>query len=70
MKKRNVLKTQALPTRMPLLASIVLCLLLDRTHAAGWVCGMAWTLMGCIWIAWIASIFLEKSKDLPGFGEQ
>lgn len=70
MKKRTVIKTEALPTRMPLLASVVLWLLLDRIHAPGWAWGTAWTMMALVWIAWGASIYLERSAELPGFGEE
>ena len=54
MEHRKVISNKNMPPRLPLISSIVVGLLLDRLHAAGWV----WGACGAVFlVAWIASIY-------------
>ncbi len=61
MAKRYVIKSKFLPTYPPTTFGLVLWLLLDRFHAAGWVHGICWTLFG---ICWVASLYVRFFEDV------
>ena len=68
MKQRRVLSALDLPTRLPIMTTIVAWLLLDRLSAPGWVWGIAGTLLVIYWIACVVTLWTEKSvrlQDLP-----
>lgn len=60
MKKVPVIDLKYLPTRWPLYQSLFAWLLLDRFHAAGWVKGVVWTLLGILWGASIYGHVIEE----------
>lgn len=69
MKTRNVIAPAALPTRSPLVATVVGWLLLDRLGVSGWPLGVYWTLAAILWIAFVCSFWKEQFKTPVGFGE-
>lgn len=70
MGKRNVISRRCLPTRLPLMETILMWLVLDYTHAAGWVQGVLWTLVALLWIGAALVLLDQDQKPLPGFGEE
>ena len=59
-----VVSWHQLPTRMPLLGSVVLWLALDRLDAAGWVWGVVGTVVVVGWLFWALSLFIEKHVEI------
>ena len=53
----------SLGTRLPIGGTIILWLLLDRLHAAGWVVGVVWTLWGLVWAADVAGVVIDYRGD-------
>lgn len=51
-----------LPTRFPVLATVVLWLLLDRLSPPGWVLGAAWTLWGIWWAVALYTAGQEETR--------
>jgi hypothetical protein len=64
MGKRNVLSRKNLPTRLPLLLSIVLWLVMDRLNSPQWLYGALGAVMLLVWIAAIHQFFTEKETVL------
>jgi len=59
-----VLDYKSLPSRTPGIPTAVIFLLLDRFHAAGWLWGVAFSVIGLLWIAVVVSIFQEKKISI------
>jgi len=53
-----------LPAYLPFNLTAITYLLLDKFHAAGWVYGVAYTLLALIWIGALTSIAKEESVDI------
>lgn len=64
MAKQKVVSNKCLPTRLPILGTVVLWLFLDRLKVPGIAIGVCWTLMGSEWIAAIYGICKETHTDL------
>jgi hypothetical protein len=69
MKKKNVIKSSSLPMRSPAGFAVLYWLLLEHIGAPGWAYGVLWTLVGIFGIAYVASFFLERLRDVRGFGD-
>ena len=70
MKRKIVIKSSSLQTRSPIGFAILFWLLLDRLSAPGFAFGVLWTFVALLALAWIASVWTESARDVPGFGEQ
>jgi hypothetical protein len=70
MPPRFVIPHSALPTRPPVLFTVMVWLLIDRLDPAGWVIGMVWTLVVLLWCHALHRMGQEASKPLPGFGDE
>jgi hypothetical protein len=66
--RRVVLPRDAFPTRIPIWATLVLGLLLDRIGAPGWVWGVAGSVMLLLIGGAIYLVSIEDAKKLPGYG--
>lgn len=64
MKSKKVLSQKQLPIRSPIWGCIVYWLLLDRLDAAGWVWGVAGTLLAVLVISWVCSLFMYDSVEI------
>ena len=64
MKKTKVVHTKNLPFKMPLGSTIILGLLLDRLQVAGWIWGVAITLIVIYWVLWIVSVWTKEYIDI------
>ena len=60
----KVVRPYNLPTRAPVLDTVVAWLLLDRLHAPQWI----WTTVAVCWVAewllWFALLFVEERTDI------
>ena len=56
MKKAKWIHQNNVPLKLPVTSSVVLYLLLDKLQVAGWVQGVAWTVMSLIWLTGIVAI--------------
>lgn len=68
----KVLHPSQLPTRLPIIGTLVAYMCMDMYDAPGWVIGMVWTLLGIIWICAIVAIYKEdqiKLRDLTAPGK-
>ena len=63
MSKSKWIHPSNIPLKLPLTPSIVLWLLLDRLQAAGWVQGVAYTILGILWIGAIIAIFNSERLE-------
>jgi hypothetical protein len=70
MKKKSVIKSSSLPMRSPAGAAVLYWLLLEHIGAPGWAYGALWTLVGICAIAYVVSFFIERPRDVPGFGDE
>jgi len=64
MQHQDVIHWKNLPSRWPIVHTALTWLLLDRFHAAGWIKGVAWTLIGILWIASIVGHSVEDYVTL------
>ena len=64
MKSRKVLAWKNLPTRCPLMGTLVLWLLLDRLDAVGWVWGAVGVVMLIGWLGWIIDTFKDEQIEV------
>jgi hypothetical protein len=69
MKKQTKIKGSSLQMRSPAAGAVLYWLLLEHLHAPEWVYGAYWTLMAIMTVAYIASMFTEVTRDVPGFGD-
>ena len=60
MKQRKVIDTSQLPARLPVVATAVAYLLLDKFHAPGWV----WGILGIVWIGIVVDLFHREEIKL------
>lgn len=70
MKELRVISRECLPTRLPIVGTVVWWLLMERVNAPGWLWGALGFGMVLVWIAAFVRIFKEKRTKLPGFGEE
>ena len=68
MKKHNVISSNCLPTRPPVLFGFVLWLLLDRLHTPGWLDGALWCLYALLLAAAFINLARERDVKIDGFG--
>jgi hypothetical protein len=59
----RVIRLQSLPTRLPIISTAVLGLLLDRIDAPGWLWGALGVIVATAWAATIAFIIWERHAD-------
>lgn len=64
MKKTKVIARTNLPTRPPLLFSMVVYLMLEHFNAAGWVYGIVGTIAVIFWICFFVNLFDQDSVDI------
>jgi hypothetical protein len=64
MKNRKVVSGKNLPMHSPLIASVVLWLVLDKTNAPQWVVGASVALFAIIWIAWIIDTIVRDNVEV------
>lgn len=64
MKNIKVIKVANLPVRLPILATIVWWLLLDRLHAPALAWGIFLTLATIVWVVAILVLFNQEPIDL------
>jgi hypothetical protein len=64
MKKQKVVSVRNLPTRPPIILTVVIWLLLDRLKAPGYVWGILGTLICFMWIAFVVGMFNEDMTDI------
>ena len=64
MKEKKVISSKNLPTRSPILSTLVYVLALSYWNAPQWVWGAIGVLLLIIWVTWIASWFLEEDIDI------
>lgn len=69
MKKLYVFPHDHLPTRPPLIASILFYMALDVYDAPGWAWGVVGTLVFVLWVGWLILLLQQETKPLPGYGE-
>lgn len=60
----KVISSKNLPTRPPLVASVVAWLALDRSHAPSWLWGCVGTLLLAVWVLCIYVMANEKSVNI------
>ena len=63
MKKSKWIHRSNMPLKLPVTSSVVLYLLLDKCQAAGWVQGVAYTIMGLIWVGAVVAIFNSERLE-------
>lgn len=63
MKKSKWIHPSNMPLRLPVTSTVVLYLLLDKLQAAGWIQGVAWTVMGLLWVVAVAAIFNSERLE-------
>lgn len=68
MKHSKVISHKHLPSRLPIMTTIVIWLLLDRLHPPGWYWGVVITLVAILWIGGIVSITHETETKLSELG--
>lgn len=61
---RKVISFKNLPSRFPVLSTIVFYLLLDKLNSPGWLWGVVGTVMGLVWIGAIIAIWTQKQVDI------
>ena len=64
MELKNVISKKNLPTRSPILATVVYVLAMDYWNAPQWFWGAIVLIMVFIWIVWAVSFFTEKEIDI------
>ena len=63
MKKSKWIHPKNVPLKLPVTSSVVLYLLLDKLQVAGWVQGVAWTVMSLIWLGVVVAIFNSERLE-------
>jgi len=56
----RVIRYSSQPASSPLLLTIVAWLLLDRLGSPGWLYGVAFSILGILWISFLVRFFTEK----------
>lgn len=64
MKPKNVLSRNSLPAQLPIMATAVAYLLLDKFQPPEWVWGAVGLFFVLVWIAAIRAILQERQVDL------
>lgn len=64
MESKKVISKKNLPTRSPILATVVYVLAMDYWNAPQWLWGAVGLLLIFIWIAWIVSFFNQDEIDV------
>ena len=64
MESKKVISKKNLPTRSPILATVVYVLAMDYWNAPQWLWGAVGLLLVFIWIAWIVSFFNQDEIDV------
>lgn len=70
MQQRFVIKPSSLPSRLPISFGLLVYLVMEHFHAAGWVQGIVWTLYALLFIGAAICIWNETHVDAPGFGKR
>jgi hypothetical protein len=60
----RVIKSDNLPTRLPLISTMTIYLFLDHFNAPEWVWGGIGILLGILWIACVCKFFTDTSIDV------
>ena len=64
MEKKKVLSYSNLPSRLPVLHTVVLYILLDFYDAREWVWGVVGVIMCLVWISSAVSLFVTTRVDI------
>lgn len=64
MKRRKVLDAKQMPTRLPMIGTLVWYLILDKFDAPGWLWGVMGTLFVLLWIAAVVGIWTQDSVEI------
>lgn len=64
MKTRKVVAWENLPTRLPLMPTLVAWLCLDRTVAPGWVYGLVGGFLLLMWIGAVVALVTERRTSI------
>ena len=70
MKKMKVLSWKNMPVRYPILHTAVLWLVLEHFNAPGWTKGVAWTVMGLLWVAAVLCRVQQEEVTLDDIQKQ
>ena len=62
-KRRLRFDAESLGTELPIGGTIILWLLLDRLHAAGWFVGVVWTLWGFFCLTYVYGVVMDFRGD-------
>ena len=63
---KKVIKRDNLPTRLPVLFTLVVWLLLDRFDPDGWVHGAVWAVVVLLWVGSVVALVREQDVDIFG----
>jgi hypothetical protein len=64
MNERKVISGENLPMRMPLYATLLAWLVLDKVQAPGWLWGAIGLALVLLWIIWIIDVVYRKDVDI------
>jgi len=64
MESKKVISKKNLPTRSPIMATVVYVLAMDYWNAPQWLWGAVGLLLVFIWIAWIVLFFNQDEIDV------
>lgn len=64
MESKKVISKKNLPTRSPILTTVVYVLAMDYWNAPQWLWGAVGLFLIFIWIAWIVSFFNQDEIDV------
>jgi len=64
MESKKVISKNNLPTRSPILSTVVYVLAMDYWNAPQWLFGAVALILLFIWIAWIISLFNQDEIDV------
>ena len=62
--KNEVIAFKNLPSRLPVIQSIVFWLLLDRVQPPRWCWGVIGTVLAFIWVVCLVGFFKQKEVDI------
>ena len=64
MKKRKVIDSNNLPTKMPLHLSLTIILIIKVFNTSELWCGVMYTLLALLWLSYIYRRFTETDHDI------
>lgn len=70
MKTKKRISVVNLPVKFPVTPTILAALCLDHWNAAGWVCGVVWTVVVLFWVVSIVAFIAADHVDLFAEAEE